>query len=362
MVLKEVCALFTSKATAKQLQHWAGISNSSYYYQKRYGKPGRQASTTTLTTTGVEVNNEVVVQAIESILGIEFICYGYLPMTYELQERNYLINHKKVYRLMKENNLLCGATISVHAGKRTFVKYRKLQPSYPLQYLSMDIKYIKIEQEGKFGYVLSVIDVYSRAILAYIFKRSIKQYDVIWLFKKILNDTKVQGITIRNDNGSQFIAQSVRQYLKELGIAQEFAHVATPEDNAYIEAFHSIMEREFTSRYELETFGMAEIKIEQYMHTYNHIRKHGKIGYITPVQKLKQFYNEQTTSFTDDKPPIEAKPFQSTRFFEKEFFEKNEMTIEKNKKLFFKNSYNLVDSNGGLIFAYHNVNDEPINN
>jgi transposase InsO family protein len=46
-------------------------------------------------------------------------------------------------------------------------------------------------------------------------------------------------MSLRNDNGSQFITQAVRQYLKEKGILQEFSHVATPEDNAYIEALHS---------------------------------------------------------------------------------------------------------------------------
>lgn len=55
----------------------------------------------------------------------------------------------------------------------------------------------------------------------------------------MLLEYKKEGMRIRNDNGSQFIATAVRQFLKEKGVLQAFSHVATPEDNAYIEALHS---------------------------------------------------------------------------------------------------------------------------
>jgi len=70
-------------------------------------------------------------------------------------------------------------------------------------------------------------------------KSSIKKDDVLVMLSLMLLDYKAEGMTLRNDNGSQFIAGAVRQFLKEKGILQEFSHVATPEDNAYIEALHS---------------------------------------------------------------------------------------------------------------------------
>lgn len=65
----------------------------------------------------------------------------------------------------------------------------------------------------------------------------------------MLLDYKTEGMRIRNDNGSQFIAIAVRQFLKEKGISQEFSHVATPEDNAYIEALHSNLQWEVIDRF-----------------------------------------------------------------------------------------------------------------
>ena len=79
----------------------------------------------------------------------------------------------------------------------------------------------------------------------------------------------------------------------------EFTHISTPEENAYIEAFHSILERELTSRYEFDSFFHAEMKIAQYKFTYNNIRKHGAIGLKTP----QQAWNEYFCSFPTDRQP-----------------------------------------------------------
>ncbi len=54
----------------------------------------------------------------------------------------------------------------------------------------------------------------------------------------------MKTVNLRNDNGSQFIAYAVRDYLKDQQVVQEFIHVATPEENCFIEAYHSIIQRE----------------------------------------------------------------------------------------------------------------------
>jgi hypothetical protein len=62
---------------------------------------------------------------------------------------------------------------------------------------------------------------------------NIKKGDVIVLLSLLLLEYKIENLTIRNDNGSQFIAGVVRHFLKEEGVNQEFTHVATPEENTY---------------------------------------------------------------------------------------------------------------------------------
>ena len=161
-------------------------------------------------------------------------------MTGELRELHWIINHKKVYRLMKEHRLLYGPRIWPTPFKREFIRFRTVRPACPLQYLSMDIKYVHVHGTGRSALLLTVIDIYSRKVLIHMMRYNIKKGDVLVMLSLMLLEYKAEAMTLRNDNGSQFIAGAVRQYLKEKGIYQEFSHVATPQDNAYIEPIQKI--------------------------------------------------------------------------------------------------------------------------
>lgn len=81
------------------------------------------------------------------------------------------------------------------------------------------------------------MDVFSRKILHWIFQKSVRKIDVVNMFRWLHLCYDLKGVIIRNDNGSQFLANDVRNFLSHLEAQQEFTHVATPEENAYIEAF-----------------------------------------------------------------------------------------------------------------------------
>ncbi len=105
----------------------------------------------------------------------------------------------------------------------------------------------------------------------------------------MLLDYKTEGMSLRNDNGSQFIATAVREYLKDKGILQEFSHVATPEDNAYIEALHSNLQREVIDRFEFESIFHAQMIIDRYCKWYNEKRRHGSLNRQSPESTWKKY-------------------------------------------------------------------------
>ncbi len=154
---------------------------------------------------------------------------------------------------MDENKLLLGKTIRTQ-GWREFVKHRRIEAARPLACICLDIKYIWVQGERKNYYLLTVLDVFTRKALQQLLKRSIRKMDVIDLFRRIDVEHGIKGVTVRNDNGSRFIANDVNQFLKTAQARQEFTHIATPEENAYIEAFHSIMEREVIQRFEFSSY------------------------------------------------------------------------------------------------------------
>ncbi len=278
---------YKSKAGVDDLCQWAAVAKSSLYYYAHPGPRGMRPSTHTMIGNCGLVENSMVVDQMRAIVSMDYCVYGYRKMTEELRDLEYLINPKKVYRLMKESHLLCGKRIKVQ-GKRKWVEHRRIEAKHPMEYLCLDIKYVWAQGEGRWYYQLAIMDVFSRRILCWIFERSVRQTDVIALMRWLDLRFGLKGVIIRNDNGSQFIARKVREALQSMEAKQEFTHVATPEENAYIEAFHSIQQRELIDRHSFSSYYDAKQHIGKYMHWYNCRRKHGAIGFITPMQKWAQ--------------------------------------------------------------------------
>lgn len=284
---------YKSKAGVDDLCQWAAVARSSLYYQVHPGPRGIKPSTHTMIGSCGLVENSLVVDQMQAILSMDYCVYGYRKMTEELRDLEYLINPKKVYRLMKESHLLCGKRIKVQ-GKRKWVEHRRIEAKRLMEYLCLDIKYVWVQGESRWYYQLAIMDVFSRRILCWIFQRSVRQSDVIALMRWLDLRFGLKGVIIRNDNGSQFIAHKVREALQSLEAKQEFTHVATPEENAYIEAFHSIQQSELIDRHSFSSFYDAKQHIGKYMHWYNCRRKHGAIGFITPMQKWAQGLSRST--------------------------------------------------------------------
>ncbi|WGH77130.1 IS3 family transposase [Tenacibaculum tangerinum] len=264
-----------------------GIVESSYYRVPSGGKKGNKPSRQTFHNTKGFVSQDVLVTSIKEILQHEFIDCGYRLMTSYLNRDGYTINHKKLYRIMKEEGLLklCNRIDRSGSGRK-FVKFRKVQTNRPLECLEMDIKMVWIPSEGKNAYLLSVIDVHTRRILKDYFSFTIKQNNVIALLSELFEDYEYpNNVVIRSDNGSQFIAKKVREYLGLIGVQQEFTHIATPEENAHIEAYHGILKKEVFKRFDYQYFGEIEQILKRYLKFYNNRRLHDLLGRITPMEK-----------------------------------------------------------------------------
>ncbi len=84
-----------------------------------------------------------------------------------------------------------------------------------MEYIYLDIKYVWVSGENRNYYLLTVLDVYSRAIIDQIFQKSIRKIDVTNVFRRINLHYGIKGVTIRNDNGTQFIANDVKIIFKK---------------------------------------------------------------------------------------------------------------------------------------------------
>lgn len=269
-----------------------GIPRSSYYYQPKpsNARRGIAKSEYTLTTDGEVISNSQVIKDIEEILGEEFVDYGYLKVTHWLrQEKNYIINPKKVYRLMSEEGLLNKASDKAKQkrNKRNWVKELVPPAKIAFDYLEFDIKYFYVAGQNRNALLLSVIDVKTRWVLGQFMAWEIKHQQVIDLFDQIFEVYPLpKSFFVRNDNGSQFIAEKVQLYFQEKGVTQEFCKPATPEQNAHIESYHSIQERVICQQYEFEDLKDIRDTLNRFIDFYNFRRIHSGVAYQAPFKFL----------------------------------------------------------------------------
>ncbi len=91
-------------------------------------------------------------------------------------------------------------------------------------------------------------------------------------------------LVIRSDNGPQFISHKFEDACKELNLEHERIPFKTPNKNAHIESFHRLLEDECLSRYEFKNYAEAYEEVSEYIKSYNRVRIHGSIGYVSPME------------------------------------------------------------------------------
>jgi transposase InsO family protein len=268
----------------------AGITKHQYYYRSLGKARGRKASEDTLRIEGDNVErvpNSEVVKAIKGIQQDPDTDYGYRKMTSAMMILGFIINHKKVYRIMKQNLLLKDL---VKKTQRTFVKYRKVLPLGPLEVLEMDIKFVWVAEHSRHAFVLTVIDTFTRAVLAWEVAYQIKQQLVKQVWQRVITNylqpfdclKRNLQIEIRNDNDSRFIAKSVQNFFAENQLNQVFTHPYTPQENGHIESFHAILSQK-VKRYSFWSLEDLEQTLILFYEKYNNHRLHGSVLNLPPM-------------------------------------------------------------------------------
>lgn len=243
--------------------------------------------------TKVSQLNCEVIEDIKVILKDPKADYGYRKMTSDLQLLGWFINHKKVYRLMKSKKLL---RPKPEREAKNYVKYRILIPPAPLRLLEQDIKQVWMEGDGRYAYILTIIDVFTRFVLHYSVGFQMKQEDVkkAWLtvIENWLQPLSVLAwqvdIEVRNDNGPQFRAIKLQAFLRENSFVQTFTHPYTPQENGHVESFHAILGRNLQGKV-FENLTDLTNDLKEFYLFYNYRRIHSSVCKLPPALFWQQW-------------------------------------------------------------------------
>jgi putative transposase len=190
--------------------------------------------------------------------------------------------HKKIYRLCKENSLL----LPKHKKKRRKVGKVCLN-RIPNQLWEFDIKYGYIHGLNRHFFILIFMDVFTRKVMDYYIGLTCKAGDLKFTLKNALKKANLplgHSLVIRSDNGTQMTSLMFQEYLQqvEIDLHHEYIPPATPNKNAHVESFNSILETEFLQVRYFKDFADAYKQTIAFIERYNSYRLHKSLGYRCP--------------------------------------------------------------------------------
>lgn len=211
--------------------------------------------------------------------------YGYKLLAYCLRtQRGLILDKKKAYRLCKELQILQKQRKGKPKHPRRLPRNRLV--TGPNQLWQTDIKYGYVAGRDRFFFVLSIIDVFDRTIVDYYRGPVCEAKHVCHAVQQALVKRMEPGAAlpvIRSDNGPQFVSILFGDMCESLEMIHERIPPRTPNMNAYIESFHSLMERDLFSKQDFMTFEEAYAAVDSYMDFYNNRRMHGSLKRMAPL-------------------------------------------------------------------------------
>lgn len=231
-----------------------------------------------------------ILEKIEGIV-LEFPAYGYRRVTKELHRRGNQVNHKRVLRVMRENNILCKkkrfrviTTDSNHNLPVYSNLTKDLQVTRLNQLWVSDITYILLP--GGHVYLAAILEIFSRKCIGWDLGRHIDTVLVMNALEMAITTRKHFGfdeLIHHSDQGVQYASHEYVNRLRQSGIKISMSRKGNPYDNAFAESFIKTLKAEEVYIKEYKTFDEAYGNIKEFIEiVYNKKRLHSSIGYVPP--------------------------------------------------------------------------------
>ncbi len=214
--------------------------------------------------------------------------YGYRRVTAMLRGEGSRANHKRVERLWRRE----GLKVPQRQPKRkrlwlTDGSCIRLRPRYRNHVWSYDFVADRTS-DGRALKLLTIIDEHSRECLAIDVSRHITSEEVLERLAQLFVERGTPAY-LRSDNGPEFVAKAVREWLGELGVGTLYIEPGSPWENGYIESFNGKLRDELLAREVFDTLLEAKVLVARWRRHYNAVRHHSALGYQPPAPETFQF-------------------------------------------------------------------------
>jgi transposase InsO family protein len=224
-------------------------------------------------------------------IAVEWPSYGRPRITEELRRRGWIVNPKRVRRLMREDNLLCVrkrkfmVTTDSNHGRRVYPNLaRNMILTATDQLWRADITYIRLRDE--FVFLAVILDAYSRRVIGWSLDRTLEDELTLGALRMALARRSIEpGLVHHSDRGTQYASTDYTDLLKEHGITISMSRKGNPWDNAACESFMKTLKYEEVHRNEYRDLAEARASIREFLEKiYNQKRLHSALGYLPPAE------------------------------------------------------------------------------
>ncbi|MBF9666047.1 IS3 family transposase, partial [Streptococcus pseudopneumoniae] len=226
--------------------------------------------------------------------------YGYRRIHLELRNRGYLVNHKRVQRLMKVLNLQAKMRqkrkYSSHKGdvgkKAENLIQRQFEGSKTMEKCYTDVTEFAIPASSQKLYLSPVLDGFNSEIIAYNLSTSPNLEQVKTMLEQAFTEKRYENTILHSDQGWQYQHDSYHQFLEGKGIQASMSRKGNSPDNGMMESFFGILKSEMFYGYEksFQSLKQLEQAIIDYIDYYNNKRIKVKLKGLSPVQyRTKSF-------------------------------------------------------------------------
>ena len=230
--------------------------------------------------------------------------YGYRMIWATLRQEGVEVNVKRVHRVWKQAGLKVVRPRPKREQAGTSENACSVsRAEYPNHVWTYDFMFDETSDGRKLKF-LNVVDEYTRLCLRIEVGRSMTARTVVRVLAELVQVHGEPG-ALRSDNGSEFTAEAVKEWLASAGIATRYVELGSPWENGYAESFNSRFRADFLDREIFRTLVEAQVLSEQRRLKHNHKRPHSSLGYKTPAQFAAEWSGEASA-------PTALQPHHST--------------------------------------------------